>query len=332
MNFRKGLGVLCSLNLLVPSVHALTVPQIEQEVTTQLASDSTLISGWMTSNLKNVIPFNSTSGNVVPSQLKIFGFEVGAEGVVSDTKMDVDGLHSLPTTLVDTHSIDMFSRLPFPMVLGHAKIGLPFGFDAGIRVGGIPKTTENSGSRTGSIQNKVVGLDLRKKIIEEGMAKPFGLTMGLNYTHADGSLDLNNTYNSLTYTDSQNNTAQISNGMTNEHADWKTDSIGLQAILDKQILFITPYVGVSVNRNTGNINNSITTTGTPEITPSGGSETTGSLLSATGSSTDPANKWDTRALLGVEFTFLPFMKLGIGGEYGGSKNVAGDIGLRIQFR
>ena len=81
----------------------------------------------------------------------------------------------------------MFSRLPFPMVMGHAKIGLPFGFDAGIRFGGIPKTDENSGlTPKSSIKNKVVGLDLRKKIIDEGALKPFGLTLGLNYTHADG--------------------------------------------------------------------------------------------------------------------------------------------------
>ena len=51
-------------------------------------------------------------------------------------------------------------------------------------------------------------------------------------------------------------TASISNGMTHDHADWKTNSVGLQAILDKQILFITPYIGASVNRNSGDINNS----------------------------------------------------------------------------
>ncbi len=329
MNFRKNLAVICTLNLLAPSAYAaLSTTQIEQEVTTQLASDSTLLSGWMTSNLKNVIPFNSTSGDVVPSQLKLFGFEVGAEGVVSDTKLDVNGFHALPTTLVNTQSVNMFSRLPFPMALVHAKIGLPFGFDAGIRLGGIPKTSHTDGTRTDTIKNKVFGLDLRKKIIEEGAVKPFGLTLGLNYTHADGSLDLSNTFDSLTYNDGSGNTAQVNNGVTNEHADWKTDSVGLQAILDKQILFITPYIGAAVNHNSGNINNSITTTGTAEVN----NVATGDALSATGASTDKARKWDVRGLLGVEFSLLPFVKLGIGGEYGGSQNVAGNVGLRIQFR
>jgi len=331
MTWRKSLAILCGLNLLAPGAYAaLTPQQVEQEVTTQLAGDSTLISGWMTSNLKYVVPFNSTSGNVVPSQLKIFGFEFGVEGVVSGTQMDVDALHQLPTTLVNTQSVNMVSRLPMPMVLGQAKIGLPFGIDAGIRVGGIPKIDENNTSdgRTSSIQNKVIGLDLRKKIIDEGMMKPFGLTLGLNYTHASGSLDLNNTYNSLTYTDSQGNTASVNDGMTHEHADWDTNSVGLQAILDKKILFITPYIGASVNRNSGTINNSITTTGTPTIdgTP------TSDVLTATGSSSADANKWDNRLLAGIEFTPLPFFRLGIGGEYAGSKNEAGSLSLRFQFR
>ena len=328
MTLRKSLAVACILNLVGSNVFAAAPPAIVSQVTTQLASDSTLLSGWMTSNLKYVIPFNSTAGNVVPSQLKIFGFEVGVEGVVSSTKLDVDGLHALPTTLVNTQSIDTFSRLPFPMVLAHAKIGLPFGFDGGLRLGGIPSTNENSGSSKGSIKNKVVGLDLRKKIIDEGMLKPFGLTVGLSYTHADGSLDITNSYNSLSTT-YQGHTVSVTGGESTEHADWNTNSVGLQAILDKKILFLTPYVGASVNHNSGNINNSITTTGTPVVD---GTPDPTDTVSAVGSSSDSANKWDLRGLAGLEFTILPFIKLGLGGEFAGAKNVAGSLGLRVQFR
>ena len=325
---RQILRVACAVSLVGNTVQAAAPPAVVAQINTTLSADSTLLSGWMTNQLKYVIPFNSTAGNVVPSQLKIFGFEVGAEGVVSGTKLDVDGLHNLNTTLVDSKSIDSFSRLPFPMVLGHAKIGLPFGIDAGLRLGGIPKINENSGNSQGSIKNKVIGLDLRKKIIEEGVVKPFGLTVGLNYTHADGSLDITNTYNTL-QTNINGHTASVNNGQTTEHADWKTNSLGLQAILDKQILFITPYLGASVNRNFGNINNSITTTGIPVV--DGVADPT-QPLNATGSSTDTANKWDVRALFGVEFSILPFLRLGLQGEYAGSKNEAAALGLRVQFR
>jgi len=327
MKFEKVLAIATVLNLMGASAQAVTIQQqaIVDAETARVTADSNLLSGWMTSQLKYVVPFNSTSGNVVPSQLKIFGFEVGVEGVVSGTKMDVDGLHNLNTSLVDTKKLDMFSRLPFPMVLGHAKIGLPFGIDAGVRIGGIPKTDENSGNAKGSVKNKVFGLDLRKKIIDEGALKPFGLTVGLNYTHADGSLDVTNTYDALPQTISGQSVA-ISNGLTTEHADWKTNSVGLQAILDKKIFIITPYIGASVNRNSGNINNSMTTTG--RASALGISQD----FSAPGASTDSANKWDVRALAGFELSILPFVKLGLQGEYAGNRNMAGALGLRIQFR
>ena len=332
MKFQKCLAVACVLAIMSSSAQAVTIPQSYlNQATSVLAGDSSLISGWMTSQLKYVVPFNSTSGNVVPSQLKIFGFEVGVEGVVSGTKMDVDGLHNLNTSVISTKNIDMFSRLPFPMVLGHAKIGLPFGFDAGIRIGGIPATNENSGDSKASVKNKVVGLDLRKKVIDEGALKPFGLTVGLNYTHADGSLDFTNSNvspGSYNIPGTSHNVS-VANGVVAEHADWKTNSVGLQAILDKKILIIRPYIGASVNHNSGNINNSITSTGNPALD---GNVDTTTTLSAIGSSTDTANKWDSRLLAGFELSILPFVKLGFQGEYAGNKNMAGALGLRAQFR
>jgi hypothetical protein len=330
MKVQKYLAVACILNLMGSSVEAVVIPPaILQQATTTLGQDSTKLSGWMTSQLKYVIPFNSTSGNVVPSQLKIFGFEVGVEGVVSGTKLDVDGFHNLPTTLVNTKSIDMFSRMPFPLILGHAKIGLPFGFDAGIRLGGIPEKSVDKDNSKFKVKNNVFGLDLRKKVIDEGALKPFGLTVGLNYTHADGSLDMTNSdVSGLSYT-SGIHTVSVTNGVVTEHAGWKTNSVGLQAILDKKIFIITPYIGASVNHNSGDINNSITSSGIPTL--DGVADPT-NPLSATGSSTSSANKWDNRLLAGFELSILPFVKLGVGGEYAGSKNVAGDVGLRIQFR
>lgn len=326
MIFRRCMAVMCTVSLV--SINGFAAPTTVQQLTSDLTSDSTLISGWMADQLRYAIPFNSTSGNVIPSQLKIFGFEFGVEGVVSSTKVDTDALHNLPTTLVNTQSLDTFSRLPMPMVMGQAKIGLPFGIDGGVRFGGIPKTDENSGNSKGSIQNKVVGLDLRKKLIDEGMMKPFGLTLGLNYTHATGSFDITNTYNSNTET-INGQTASIQNGATDEHADWNTNSIGAQLILDKKILFITPYIGASTNRNGGTINDSLTTSGVPVID---GTADPSQALSVTGASSADANRWDNRLLAGIEFTPLPFFRLGIGGEYAGSRNVAGSLGLRFQFR
>src|SRR5207249_383610 len=140
MRLRQFLATACALALPLQSGFAVTQADIDQAVS-QIQADSTLISGWMSDQLKFVIPFNATAGNAVPSQLKIFGFEVGVEGGATSTKLDVPGLRNLGTTIVDPNRIDTFSRMPWPAVLLHAKVGLPFGLDAGFRAGGIPSTS-----------------------------------------------------------------------------------------------------------------------------------------------------------------------------------------------
>jgi len=323
MTLRKSLAILCVMALLGSTAQAAPSQSEINQFTSQLSGDSSQLSGWITQQLKYAVPFNSTSGNVVPNQLHLLGFTLGVEGVVSGTELDTNALHSLNTQVINTQSISTFSRLPFPMVLGMAKIGLPFGLDAGLRFGGIPSTNINSGSTTSSIRNTVVGLDVRKKIIEEGVGLP-GLTLGVNYTHANGSVDVTNTFSSLTTT-INGNPATISNGSASEHADWKTNSYGVQAILDKKILIITPYIGASANYNTGDINNSITATGTANFAD--GSQ----AVTAAGSAAASANPWDLRALFGFDLTIFPFMRLGLHGEYAGDKDLAGSVGLRLQF-
>jgi hypothetical protein len=333
MSVRRLLVVLCGMSLLAPEVHAVTPPPaLVTQLTNEVAHDSLLLSGWMVDQLKYAVPFNSTSGNVVPSQLKIFGIEAGVEGVVSSTKIDNNALHNLPTSLVDTHSIDTFSRFPMPMILAHAKLGLPFGFDGGVRVGGIPKQNINHGNNKGSIKNKVFGIDIRKKIIDEGVTRPFGLTLGLSFTHADGSFDMSAPFNSIQTPLQGGYTGTLSNGIVTNHSDWKTNSVGAQVLLDKQILFITPYIGVSSTHNSGTLNNAISSAGDAVVSDSLGNPVGTQAVTAVGASSVKPNKWDNRALVGVEFSFLPFLKMGIGGEYAGSKNIAGSVGLRFQFR
>ena len=327
MKFQKILAVYCSLGILAMQpgvVQASTLTDAEAQV----IQDSSLIGQWMSDQLKVAVPFNSTAGNVVPKQLKIFGIELGVEGVVTGTKLDVTAFDNLPTTLVNTSQIKMYNRLPLPDVLAHAKIGLPFGIDAGVRVGGIPKETFDNDTSHFGIKNTIVGIDVRKVLIEEGVTKPFGLTVGANFTRASGSLDLSSTVNTKSFTES-GHTATLQNGAVASHSDWDTKSVGVQAILNKQILFFNPYIGASANKNFGSVTTTVTETGTLAVdgiaNPAGAT-----TLSGSGAATP--NMWDIRALIGCEFSILPFVKLGINGEYAGSQKLGADIGLRIQFR
>ena len=334
MTLRQWMAVGCAVTLSTGNVFGVASTDIQTAVN-QIQSDSTLISGWMTGQLKYVVPFNSTAGNVVPSQLKVFGVEVGVEGVVSGTEVDVASLRNLPTSIVDTTKIDAFGRFPMPAVLGHAKIGLPFGLDAGVRIGGIPKRSFDKDTTHVSVKNSIIGIDVRKKLIEEGIAKPFGLTVGANFTRASGSIDATTPYHSKGQAVVNGTTYNSSlDGTGTGHSEWDVKSYGVQAILNKQMFFINPYVGASVNKNAGSLSTSITTTGTETITNAGNPADTSSqtFTPVVGAASDSPHKWDIRALAGLEFTLLPFVKLGLQGEYAGTKNIAGALGLRVQFR
>ncbi|MFA5975512.1 MAG: hypothetical protein WC859_05025 [Elusimicrobiota bacterium] len=340
--------VLCCFGLFVPVAQAAVPITDVNTALGQVTADSVLVSQWFSDQFRYVIPFNATTGMVVPKQLKIWGIELGIEGAVSGTKVDMEGLRNLPTNLVDTQQVDNFDRFPFPAIIAHAKVGLPFGLDAGIRLGGIPKTTigenksatatEEAENTKVTLKNRIFGIDVRKKIVEEGVGKP-GVTVGLNFTRVSGSIDATKDFKT-----SDNATVTIAEGYTADYtstldatggirSEWDMNSFGVQAIVNKQILFMNPYLGASANLNSGSVSTAIDTAGTLTLTnPLIPADTVTQAVSTRGVGSASANKWDVRGLAGIEFSILPFTKLGLQGEFAGTKNLGASLGLRVQFR
>lgn len=330
MQVRKFFATTCAVSLLGTSAQA-APPTTYAEAITQVQNDSILLSRWLSNEFKHAIPFNSTSGNTVPSQFKLFGIGVGISAVVSATKTDEDALRNLGTSVVDTNQIDTFSRLPIPMILGHAKVGLPFGLDAGVRIGGIPSTDSDEGDTHVEVSNTVVGLDVRKKIIEEGATKPFGLTVGLNYTRAKGHISATTPYDPAAGTGvTLAGTNGTGDAIGAARSDWDTQSVGAQVILNKKILIVNPYIGASVNKNFGDVDTTITNTGS--VTAVNNIAIPAQNFATVGSATEKADDVDLRGLIGLELSVLPFTKLAIQGEFANQGKMAGGIGLRIQFR
>lgn len=332
---RKSLAVFCAAMTWVGPASAVTVSDFNTAVS-QLQTDTELLSSWQNGQFKNAVAFNSTAGAVIPKQLKVFGIEFGIEGVVTGTKMDVDGLHRLGTTIVDTRDIDVYERMPMPAIIAHAKIGLPFGLDAGIRAGGIPKTDVDNDDTQIEVKNSIFGVDVRKKLIEEGVAKPFGLTLGANYTHAKGHIDATSPIESLSGPTVSNGGLTFNSSLNatgHDRTDWSTNSFGIQAIVNKQMLFFNPYIGAAANKNWGSVNSTIDTSGSVTLTEQGNSSNTANQTFTTrAAKSDKPNSVDLRGLFGFELSILPFMRLGAYGEYAGSRNLAGSLGLRFQFR
>jgi hypothetical protein len=317
MRLRQILGVASAISLLTASAQA-AVTSVGDAIN-QVTADSVLLSRWVNDQFKQTIPFNSTAGNGIPAQVKLFGFEVGGEIVATGTKLDNDAFRALPTTVVDTTQIDTYDRLPLPMLLGHAKIGLPWGLDAGVRLGGLPSKSYDHGDTHFEVSNSIFGLDLRKKLIDETAMAPFGLTLGVNYTHAKGHITAATPYSTTVSGVSFNDLV----GTT--RTDWNTNSAGLQLLANKKVLFMNPYVGLGANKYWGDMDTSVTNVGS--VTYAGNT----AAVNTNGTTTSKLSSGDMRALLGIEFSFLPFMRLNIGGEIATQNNMAGNIGLRVQF-
>src|SRR5207244_654150 len=124
------------------------------------------------------------------------------------------------------------------------------------------------------------------------------------------------------------NVASINNGKISSHTEWETKSLGVQAILNKKILIFNPYLGASANKNFGDVSTTVTETG--DLYFNG--LATGQSPVLTGSASAAAKEWDIRVLAGFELSILPFLKLGVNGEFAGSRKLGAGIGLRAQFR
>lgn len=331
---RHAAAVLTLLSFLAgPSVSAPLDSDFTKAVN-QVQADLNLLTGWTADQLGRAVPYNSTTANTVPAQLKLFGFEVGILGAASAAKIDVDALRALPTTILDTNEIDVPDWIGMPTILAHAKVGLPMGFDAGVRFGGVPNTESTEGDTTFEGENKIIGFDVRKKIIEEGLGKP-GLTLGLNYTHASGEFTATGPFNANLGTTviGSANFATTTSATSTGRSEWDTNSWGLQAMLNKKVLIFNPYIGGSANRNYGSVRVDNHTVGRITLTEVGNPTNTDFRdLDTSGVSSRDVNEWDMRLLAGTEITLFPFLSLGLHGEYGGSKAYGGSFGLRAQFR
>lgn len=298
-----------------------------------IRNDSILISRWIGDQLHTAVPYNANTGGVVPSQLKLFGVEVGLSGVVSSTKVDEGALDALPTRIISPSTIDTMERLPFPAILAHAKVGLPWGLDAGVRLGGIPEKEYTDDDTTTKVENKLFGLDVRKAVIKEGIGMP-GVTLGLSYMHADGDVKWSSPLSYRGQVVVGGNTFNTSSsGTGSAKSEWKTDSIGLEALLHKKLAIFTPYIGARVTHNNGTVDTAVTTAGNLTlIDPSNSSNTRTQAVNETGAAASKVQEWQTHAMVGTEITILPFMRFGLHGDFAGDGKVGAALDLRFQFR
>lgn len=299
-------------------------------------SDYSTISQWFSEQLADGLAFHSQSGLDLPASVcGLLGFELGGSGGLSIWKLDVDKFRSLSTTAIDVTSaggIDLPDKIGAPNLLAHAKIGLLGGLDVGGKGGRIAWSRDDGNART-DIESTVWGIELRKRLLGGGVTGVVlpDLSVNLSLNTASGSIKRSEGYNAVTpesyagvsYT-------QTITSTTTWRSDWNIRSLGLQAVLSKNFIVVTPFLGVGVYKNMGKVNSSIETGGNIKLESTVPPASLENPLSLTGKGDKKPKDTNVRFLAGLELN-ITLLKIGLSANYGDG-TYAVNSALRIQFR
>jgi hypothetical protein len=279
-----------------------------------IAYDYGLISGWASQELSEGLAYSAVGGANRPADVHGIGsFEIGL-GINGDVwNVDTGKLRALPTRTIKTASIDYKGTVGVPGILVQGKIGLPWDIDLGLKYGGFSFKLDE-GKSSVNANNTVYGFEFRRQFFGKGItgvAIP-AVALSLTYDIASGKIDssqaytetTSETYSGISYTQAVDST-------TKGEIKWSTQSLGAKAIVSKNFLFITPYLGIGLNKNYGSVDTSITTSGTLSLTGGGSSQS--QSISITGSGSDSAGDSYVRYIGGFDINILA-LKLNLNGE------------------
>jgi len=290
---------------------------ITQDIDTaknDVAYDYGLISNWTSQEFSEGIAYSAVGGANRPADVHGIGsFEIGL-GINADVwNVDTGKLRALPTRTIKTASVDYKGTVGVPGILVQGKLGLPWDLDLGLKYGGFSfKLDEGQASFNAS--NTVYGFELRRQFFGKGItgvALP-AVSLSLTYDVASGKIDSSQTYAETTSeTYSGISYTQAIDSRTTGEIKWSTQSIGAKAIVSKNFLFITPYLGIGLNKNSGTVDTSITTAGTLSLT--GGGSTQSQSIDIRGSGSDTAGDSYVRYIGGFDINILA-LRLNLNGE------------------
>jgi opacity protein-like surface antigen len=290
-----------------------------------IRTDSEASAKWFSEQVAHVTAFNTASTPLLPaSVLKVLGVEVGVQGGASLSKIDVTKFRNLPLGAFDNKgsAINLPDTIPFPQAVVHAKVGLPMGFDVGLKYGGLNFENKTSGAKI-KFENKVFGAEVRKRLLGGGVTGVMlpDVAVSLAYDNASGNITRTETYNAPLLQG-----YGTMNAETTWKTDWNTGAVTARAVASKKLLIITPFAGVGLSQLMGNAETTISTLGT--ITPA---PATGATVNESVKAKGDAKKTVFHAMGGAEISLFPFMSLNL--SYLWSKDdQSAQAGLRFQFR
>jgi hypothetical protein len=175
------------------------------------------------------------------------------------------------------------------------------------------------------------GLEVRKRLVGggiTGIALP-DISLGAGYSSYTGGFALSRGY-SVTTTDTYEGVTyqQGIDAQAKGETDWNIGAFNLEAVISKSLVVITPFAGIGVVKNCGEVKTAISTVG--EISLTREEESMSKDLSIVGSGTEKTEDTQIYFLGGLELN-LAFFKINLNGEICGDK-YAVNLGTRFQFR
>jgi len=283
-----------------------------------VTSDAVALSRWFSQELAAATAVNAAASPQLPGEVhSVLGVELGVSMAVSASTLDLDALDSLPLTDLNTSTVDMMSRLPIPLPVIHAKIGVPMGFDVGVKFGKF-KFDSTDGAKKSEVANQVFGLEVRRRLMGEGATGVLlpDVSVGLAYDVANGHASLDDRYAANLNLPGG---AAASSDLAWD-TDWQTSALTLRAVASKQLAIVTPYVGLGYTHLMGDAKTRLAI------------QETGNAANATeGAASADADGDIVQVTGGVQFAFFPTLKMNLGGMWS-PDHFAGTLGLQFNFR
>ncbi|MBK8575673.1 MAG: hypothetical protein IPN90_08350 [Elusimicrobia bacterium] len=282
-----------------------------------IQADSEVLAKWFSGEVAHATAFNAAANPQIPADVhNLLGVEVGLSAGMSSTNVDTDGFNNLPLTELDQSGFDMPSDVVMAMPIVHAKVGLPFDLDLGVKYGHLKYDDTNKDAKS-EVENAVFGVEIRRRLMGEGATGVVlpDVALSLAYDQANGDVKRTEHYVGPV-------TGGTLDASTTMKSEWQTGAVTARVVASKQLLIFTPYIGAGYSRLMGDAETTV------DVVETGSSVGVGSVSSKGSAKADD----DILQFLGgCEFTFFPLFKINVGGLYA-DKDWAATAGVRFSFR